>query len=61
MNNQYTIVRVKDVAPGDQCPVVARLDTYDEVMDHYDKVLMVEDPLGVVNGDYQIDGPETEE
>lgn len=33
-------------------------ETYDEVMDYYDKVLMVDDPDGVVAGDYYIDGPE---
>ena len=30
----------------------------DEVMYYYDKVLMVDDPVGVIDGDYQIDGVE---
>lgn len=36
-------------------------DTYEEVMEYYDKTLMVDDPDGVVNGDYYIDGPEDAE
>lgn len=33
-------------------------DTLGEVEDYYENVLMVEDPDGVVAGDYYIDGPE---
>jgi hypothetical protein len=60
MNDMYTIVHNKDVSVGQQCPVVGEFDTMDDVMHHYDKVLMVDDPEGVEAGDYHIDGDEDE-
>lgn len=46
---------------GDGQPLnLETFDTFDEVTHYYDKTLMVEDPDGVMNGDYYIDGPEEE-